>query len=630
MLRGGDIVRIEDRCFKVQSRVVKVQTTPGAIPARVEVDSSIPDNGQDERNITEQTPSDAAQGASQMGDVVEDTPATDTRFTYLPMVRQPDSPTSRLGGISVDPDYHNEGHEIALSLNGAQSPIAKVEFESQDVSQDQYVGPSVASADSNTDERMRDDNEASPVSEMWKIQPSNESFRSNIVTTEIPNPVPLTEHTSVENSSVAENLNLDLVPLERPGESAMTRNNVSKATTSRHLNEAKVVPDSLRREEDSDETESEAESDTEMLVQPPSPAPNKKAQFKTSDVTVAVVVPMESTKRKAIVDEQDPQPTGVQNKRRKSGGKDSHTPIVTPNNQREFEETLSSRDSTTSSKSRSRSGKSASHTPSLSTNLHPYTGEAPVVIFSNSTVLEKPPQKKFVKEHCKVPGKAAEDFDILVVRKGELVKTFKLLQAIARGASIVTDDWISQSFKAGVLLALDKFVPKDPPREKEWGIKMVDLVGHDRHNLFAGKTLFVTCALKKEYGKGFRDIEQLARLVGVKKVISKPAKDFKDDENTIVLGLEEGDIDILSLAEKVPCYCKDLLSISIIRGKIDLEVNEFKLALTDHSSSPQEAAAQSRTQTQKKTTPSGSQTVKKGTLTGSQPVKKRGRPRKSV
>lgn len=162
--------------------------------------------------------------------------------------------------------------------------------------------------------------------------------------------------------------------------------------------------------------------------------------------------------------------------------------------------------------------------------------------------------------------------------KNGLRKTGKLLLSIALGMRIVTDEWFFASSKAERLLNTDAFIPHDPDREKEWGFSMPAIVGKPQRNLLEGKTLYITPALKKDYGKGgFKEIEEIAKTVGVEKVISKPARDVKD-ANYIMLALENGDLDAATLHEHGrKCFHKDLLSNSILRGHLDLDSDEFKV-----------------------------------------------------
>lgn len=166
---------------------------------------------------------------------------------------------------------------------------------------------------------------------------------------------------------------------------------------------------------------------------------------------------------------------------------------------------------------------------------------------------------------------------------GTLVKSAKLLLGLALGKTIVSDTWVTKSLQAQSLLDPSRFPPVNAPKEWEWGNKEADVnkvLEADRAELFQDKVLFITPALKKEYGNGYGDIEKVAKAAGANRLISKSARDYSHNENTIILASENGDLEAMTLsgADKgYRCYTKDLLSFSILRGILDLENDEFKL-----------------------------------------------------
>lgn len=162
------------------------------------------------------------------------------------------------------------------------------------------------------------------------------------------------------------------------------------------------------------------------------------------------------------------------------------------------------------------------------------------------------------------------------VGNGPLLKTGKLLLSIAYGKQLVTDAWITKSKEAGYLLDPQPFLPANSKQEQEWDFRMSDAVGKDRRNLLAEKTVYVTPSLKKDYGGGFKEIEELAKVAGAERIFSKPARDAKLDGDTIILALENGDLDAVKLRDDgYACFHKDLLSLSILRGRLNLDSDEF-------------------------------------------------------
>ena len=66
--------------------------------------------------------------------------------------------------------------------------------------------------------------------------------------------------------------------------------------------------------------------------------------------------------------------------------------------------------------------------------------------------------------------------------------------------------------------------------------------------------------------------------VGAKGVVSMPARDITPGPHYIVLALENGDLDAPILVDKgAVCYCKDLVTTSILRGKLELDSGEFRI-----------------------------------------------------
>lgn len=127
--------------------------------------------------------------------------------------------------------------------------------------------------------------------------------------------------------------------------------------------------------------------------------------------------------------------------------------------------------------------------------------------FSNSTTPERSTIVKNLKKlGCvQVDSVKANNFDVLVVGNGTPLKTFKLLLAVCMGKTVVTDKWASESANKGTLLDTSQYAAQ----------KFEDCIlgdGRKRTTLFRGKELYITPALKKDYNKGFKDIEVSERL----------------------------------------------------------------------------------------------------------------------
>ncbi|KAL9082655.1 MAG: hypothetical protein Q9159_006263 [Coniocarpon cinnabarinum] len=233
------------------------------------------------------------------------------------------------------------------------------------------------------------------------------------------------------------------------------------------------------------------------------------------------------------------------------------------------------------------------------------------VLLSNTTLAERGPMlDKFKKLGSSISQSQSPDaFDVLVIGAGEIKKTAKLLTAVATAKPVVYDSWVTDSVKASRVLALDKYFPAN---QSQWGYNPSKIF--PRSDLLAGKTVHVTPALKRQWGEAmFREFDILARAIGVDAMLSKTTRGLRDDANTLVLGLEKDDGDCAALLDRgQTCYSRDLLVFSVLRGRLDLESDEFRVL-----------PATSQDQGRKKAKANGE--ANDGT-----PAPKRGRPRKSI
>jgi hypothetical protein len=163
------------------------------------------------------------------------------------------------------------------------------------------------------------------------------------------------------------------------------------------------------------------------------------------------------------------------------------------------------------------------------------------------------------------------------VRDGELNKTVKVLKAIATGTPIVTDKWLTDSARATHFLAVDTYIPTAPKQEKEWDFKLKDVIGQPQ-TPFKGYTLHFTTSAHALY-KPFTEIEQVCKAAGAEKITKKK---MDKSDNIIVLAAEEDDKEVEKLMQEgARCYYRGILPKSIIRGKFELESDEFKVGTSD-------------------------------------------------
>lgn len=226
------------------------------------------------------------------------------------------------------------------------------------------------------------------------------------------------------------------------------------------------------------------------------------------------------------------------------------------------------------------STRSRSATEDQETSATLYSGPPPSVLFSsNTTVDNKPHLMGFLNHQGGRKVDAVKDCNILCVGPGELRKTGKLLLAVALGKDVIKDKWLIDSARQGRLLPPTSYLAEDPDRETEWGVKLEDSVARGKLGVkpFAGWTIYFTPTLKKELGSGFLELKELALLVGANAVHPKIPNGAEHSPKTLVLASEhDKDASLLEEAGWT-CYSKDVISLSILRGRFDHESGEFQI-----------------------------------------------------
>ncbi|KAK8154533.1 hypothetical protein IWX90DRAFT_489446 [Phyllosticta citrichinensis] len=207
------------------------------------------------------------------------------------------------------------------------------------------------------------------------------------------------------------------------------------------------------------------------------------------------------------------------------------------------------------------------------------------VAFSNSSVNSRPSTLKFLaRQGVKIQDSVTNCCDYLCVNaSGQLIKSFKLFMSVILGKPIISDEWVLKSLNAKKLVDPDVFITTNAPSEWQWGKTKEDVakaLSRDRSKLFEGLDIFVTPKLKKDYGAAYKDIEKLLKETGASTVVSKQARSQDPSSTTVVIGSENDDADVAKLSDsgdEWSCFSKELIPMTILRGKLDLESNESKL-----------------------------------------------------
>ena len=216
-----------------------------------------------------------------------------------------------------------------------------------------------------------------------------------------------------------------------------------------------------------------------------------------------------------------------------------------------------------------------------------YHGPAPRIVFSKSTIPEQSKLLTFLRTHgAKKMDTVNDQANMLCVGNGELKRTSKLVLAASQGKAIVTDQWVTDSFQADHLLDIASYFPHDPQREKEWRFSLKEAV--DRGRLaqtsssnpppFDGWTIYFTANLVRDSKEAASELQAMARAQGAQTYMRRRpsiAFDAVFSTKTLVVGLEH-DTDEPALVELGwPWYSRDIVALSILRGRVENQTEEF-------------------------------------------------------
>ena len=201
-----------------------------------------------------------------------------------------------------------------------------------------------------------------------------------------------------------------------------------------------------------------------------------------------------------------------------------------------------------------------------------------IVFASSSTAGDSKTFLKFLSSKGVKKVKSVHDCTVLCVGK-ELKKTSKVILAVLLGKDIVTDSWVTDSVKGHDLLSIVPYLARHPKTEADWGISLEQAIYRGKKGLKVLQDYIIhfTPSAKKELGKnGFDEVKEIVKCAGAKNVSSSlPKKSPEEAPSTIVVATPDGKevADLHKLGWKA--YVKDIISLSVLRGKLDLESEEF-------------------------------------------------------
>ena len=123
-------------------------------------------------------------------------------------------------------------------------------------------------------------------------------------------------------------------------------------------------------------------------------------------------------------------------------------------------------------------------------------------------------------------------------------------------------------------------MPRDPKTEGDWGISLDQAIyrGKEGLKVLQNQIILFTPSAKKELGKnGFDELKGIVKSAGAKDVSSTLPKTAPEETSSSTITVaKEGSTEVAEL-QKLGwrVYVKDIISLSILRGKLDLESDEF-------------------------------------------------------
>lgn len=245
-----------------------------------------------------------------------------------------------------------------------------------------------------------------------------------------------------------------------------------------------------------------------------------------------------------------------------------------------------------------------------------YDGPPPCIVFSNSVVPDKSRMMAFLKRHRAAKADIrVDDFNFVCVGNGELKRTSKLVLGVALGKTIVTDKWVTDSVRAGSLLDPAGYLPRDEVHEREWRFDLEEAVERGRKGVkaFEGCTVYLTTSVCKNSPEVATELKRMMHLTGARSIrlyspetappgSGEPSPSASGAALLVsrrrvppfVIGAEN-DPDAARLSKLGwTVYTRDIVSLSILRGRLEIYGDEFRMAVPEHTSTKRHHTPKSR------------------------------------
>lgn len=206
------------------------------------------------------------------------------------------------------------------------------------------------------------------------------------------------------------------------------------------------------------------------------------------------------------------------------------------------------------------------------------TGTGIKVMFASSTLIHRNAKMMtFLTRNGVRKVESVAECDMLCV--GNVKKTSNLVLAVLHGKQIIDHSWVKDSCVHGFLQNTADYLARDPAQEAVWGTTLSEAVERGKGNLkpLRNRLICFTAAARKELGTRYSQLKEIALLAGAKNIRLgfRRIKDSDWLETLIIIGGPD-DHDLWGLEQEgYTGYSKDIITISVLRGKLDNNSDEF-------------------------------------------------------
>ena len=212
-----------------------------------------------------------------------------------------------------------------------------------------------------------------------------------------------------------------------------------------------------------------------------------------------------------------------------------------------------------------------------------YKAEAPIVFCSSGVEsIKKNKVRTTLEQLGGTLASGIANATLYCIADKPLVKTCGLILAIALSKEVVTERWLIDMNRNDKFPDPKNYLPSDRKHEAEWLFKLEDAIqrGKDGLNtMLSAYDIQCTPRLKLELTekKHYKDFAQIATVLGAKHVRAGWPPAACASENLIVLGAKHDPHAAAVGRSGHQLYDKDLITMAALRGKLELNSDEFSM-----------------------------------------------------